>query len=133
MMKSLLNGMVIWAIFLMVGYSDARATTSHAQVDQIDVDNTAQNKRDRGGATVTPEDQSESNRDLALTRRIRQAIVADDTLSVNAHNIKVITAQGIVTLRGPVDSAQEKESIFSKAQKIAGEGNVSNQLEVKAK
>lgn len=93
-------------------------------------DNTGTNVRDRDDQTLTPLDQSESEADRTLTQRIRQAVVADDTLSTNAKNVKIITTNGRVTLRGPVKSEQEKAAIAAKAQQIAGAGNVENQLEI---
>jgi hyperosmotically inducible protein len=96
-------------------------------------DNTGRNVRDRGGATLTPGDQSESEADRTLTQQIRQAVVADDSLSTTAKNIKIITVDGVVTLRGPVQSPQEKETIAAKAQKIAGMNQIDNQLEVKGR
>jgi hyperosmotically inducible periplasmic protein len=93
-------------------------------------DNTGSNVPDRSGKTLTPGDQSESKADLDLTQRIRQAVVADDSLSTNAHNVKIITVNGVVTLRGPVKSAKEKANIGAKAQHIAGAKNVDNQLEI---
>ena len=95
-------------------------------------DNTGSNVRDRSGKTLTPGDQSESEADRTLTQRIRQAVVADDSLSTNAHNVKIITINGVVTLRGPVKSAKEKANIGAKAQHIAGAKNVDNQLEILA-
>jgi hyperosmotically inducible protein len=93
-------------------------------------DNTERNVRDRSGETLTPGDQSESEADRTLTQRVRQAVVADDSLSTTAHNIKIITINGVVTLRGPVNSAQEKANIAAKAQQIAGTTKVENQLEI---
>ncbi len=93
-------------------------------------DNTARNIRDRSGKTLTPGDQTENEADRALTQRIRQAVMADDSLSTTAKNIKIITVNGVVTLRGPVDSKEEKASINTKAQQIAGVKKVDNQLEV---
>jgi len=93
-------------------------------------DNTELNVQDRSGATLTPGDQSESEADRALTQRVRQAVVADDSLSTTAHNIKIITINGVVTLRGPVNSAQEKANIDAKAQQIAGATKVDSQLEI---
>ncbi|MFN0130550.1 MAG: BON domain-containing protein [Verrucomicrobiales bacterium] len=95
-------------------------------------DNTEKNVRDRSGATLTPGDQSESAADIALTQQIRQAVVADAALSTNAHNVKIITSNGVVTLRGPVASAQEKANIDAKAQQIAGATKVKNELEIAA-
>ncbi len=95
-------------------------------------DNTEKNVRDRSGATLTPGDQSTTEADLALTQQIRQAVVADASLSTNAHNVKIITMNGVVTLRGPVSSVQEKANIDAKAQQIAGATKVKNELEIAA-
>ena len=92
-------------------------------------DNTGVNVRDRNDARVTAQDQSESEADRKLTQEIRKAIVADDTLSTNAKNVKVVTINGVVTLRGPVANEQEKHKVASKANGIAGVKRVDNQLE----
>jgi len=94
-------------------------------------DNTDVNVQDRRGETLTPGDQSERAADRTLTQRIRQAIVADESLSTTAKNVKIIMLNGVVTLRGPVHSLQEKGSIEATAQYIAGTKNVDNQLEIK--
>ena len=96
---------------------------------EVDKDNTARNVRDRD-ATATPFDQSETKNDLAITQKIRQAIVSDDSLSTNSKNIKIITRNGSVTLRGPVSSAAEKEAILKKVSEVQGIKNVDNQLEI---
>lgn len=90
-------------------------------------DNTKVNKQ----AGLTADQQSQTKADLAISRKIRQAIVKDKTLSTTAHNCKVITQKGLVTLRGPVNTAAEKDAIGAIALKIAGEGNVTNELAVK--
>ena len=95
-----------------------------------DVDNTGVNKRDRNDETLTSGDQGNSREDIDLTRRIRRALTQNDQLSVAAKNVKIITANGKVTLRGPVKSEAEKEQISAAAQQIAG-ANLDNQLEVK--
>ena len=92
--------------------------------------NTGVNKRDANDANPTADDQSQSSADLDLAKRIRQSIVADDSLSANGKNVKVVTRDGMVTLRGPVKNEQEKKSIEDKAAQIAGADKVSNQLEV---
>jgi hyperosmotically inducible periplasmic protein len=102
-----------------------------ALLAQTAPDNTGRNVRDRGGLTLTPGDQFESEADRPLTQEIRKAVVADDSLSTLAKNIKIITVDGVVTLRGPVQSPQEKEIIQTKAQQIAGIDKIDNQLEVK--
>jgi len=92
-------------------------------------DNTKVNKQAQPTA-----DQAKNNKsDRELMREIRQAVVKDSSLSTYAHNIKIVASQGKVTLRGPVDSEEEKKNIESKATEIAGSGNVTNMLSVKEK
>jgi hyperosmotically inducible periplasmic protein len=95
-------------------------------------DNTAVNARDSSGTTATPPDQGENETDLAITAKIRQAVVDDKALSINAQNVKIITNTGMVTLRGPVKSEQEKSAIEAKAKAVAGVTKVDNQLEIEA-
>jgi hyperosmotically inducible protein len=96
------------------------------------INNTERNVRDRGDTTLTPEDQLQNEGDLQITAAIRQAITDDDSLSVNAHNAKVITRNGVVTLRGPVDSEAEKNRLQAIAQQTSGVNQVDNQLEIHA-
>jgi osmotically-inducible protein OsmY len=94
-------------------------------------DNTATNERDRSGETKTSGDQLNSSADLKTTQAIRQALMKDDELSMTAKNIKVITANGHVTLRGTVKTAQEKAKIDQLAKSAAGGAQIDNQLDVK--
>lgn len=94
-------------------------------------DNTKVNKRDTNSAALTPMDQNNNQTDLKITQQIRQAVMADGTLSFTAKNVKIITQNGKVTLRGPVNSAQERDAIDAAARKVAGSTQVDNQLEVK--
>jgi len=94
-------------------------------------DNTATNERDRSGETKTSGDQLNSSADLKTTQAIRQALMKDDELSMTAKNIKVITANGHVTLRGPVKTVQEKTKIDQLAKSAAGGAQIDNQLDVK--
>lgn len=94
------------------------------------VDNAERNTRDRGGRTLTPADQGGSVSDVTLTQEIRKAVVATDGLSMNAKNVKIITVNGRVTLRGPVRTAAEKASIAAIAARFAQSSNVDDQLEV---
>jgi osmotically-inducible protein OsmY len=80
---------------------------------------------------MTAGQQSNSKGDMELTRKIRRAVIKDDALSTMAHNVKIITANGAVTLRGPVKTEDEKTAIGNLAQQIAGADKVDNQLEVK--
>ncbi len=93
-------------------------------------DNTGQNTRDRRG-TLTAGDQSEARSDRELTRKIRRAIYGDKSLSFGAKNIKIITINGQVTLRGEVKSEDEAGTILEKAHTIAGPGQVDNRLDIK--
>jgi len=94
-------------------------------------DNTATNERDRSGETQTSGDQSNSSADLKITQAIRRALMKDRELSTTAKNIKVVTANGQVTLRGPVKSAQEKAKVDQIARSAASGGQIDDQLEVK--
>ena len=94
-------------------------------------DNTATNERDRSGETKTSGDQSNSSADLKITQAIRQALMKDGELSTTAKNIKIITDNGQVTLRGPVKNAQEKAKIDQLARSAAGGAKIDDQLDVK--
>ena len=80
---------------------------------------------------MTAGQQSNVKSDLEITREIRRAVVKDHSLSMLAHNVKIVSANGSVTLRGPVKTEEEKTAIASKARAIAGAGKVDDQLEVK--
>jgi hyperosmotically inducible periplasmic protein len=114
------------SVFILTAcnYEDRPATTAGG-----DRDNTGVNARDRDGSNKTPIDQNENKKDVDLTARIRREIV-DTKMSVNAQNVKVITQDGRVTLRGPVKNVEEKERIHDIAADIAGAENVDDQLEV---
>lgn len=95
-------------------------------------DNTARNIRDRQDQTLTPLKQGNSKADVTTTAQIRKEIIAGKNMSVNARNVKIITIDGRVTLRGPVKSAEEKRLIGEIAERSAHSGNVDNQLEVES-
>jgi hyperosmotically inducible protein len=94
-------------------------------------DNTKMNDRDRNSNQPTADQQKENRPDLEITKQIRQALVKDSSLSEYAHNVKIVTQGGMVTLRGPVHSDEEKKAVEAKAVEVAGEGKVNNQLDVK--
>ena len=105
--------------------------TAVAADEKVNADNTAKNQRDRSGETNTSGDQSNSSADLKITQAIRQALMKDGELSTTAKNIKVITANGQVTLRGPVNNAQEKAKIDQIARSAGGGAQIVDQLDVK--
>jgi osmotically-inducible protein OsmY len=105
-----------------------------AQSSSTQPDNTAVNKRDQKPSEVTADQQKINSQDRDLTSKIRKAIVDDKSLSTYAHNVKVVSQAGTVTLKGPVRSEEEIKSIMAKATEITGSSDrVVNQLSVKPK
>jgi hyperosmotically inducible periplasmic protein len=100
------------------------------EVAGAEPDNTARNERDREGNNPTPLDQKNNENDLRIAQEIRKALVDNDQLSLNAHNVKVISVNGLVTLRGPVQSNAERDTVEVIATAVAGVTRVDNQLEV---
>ena len=96
-------------------------------------DNTKVNKRDSDPANPTAGQQKDNRTDLEITRQIRSSITKDKGLSTYAKNVKIITQNGMVTLRGPVRSEEEKRSIEAKANDVAGTSHVKSELEIAAK
>jgi osmotically-inducible protein OsmY len=94
-----------------------------------DADNSKRNVADRQESSVTPGDQGNSESDLAITRQIRKGVVDRGDLSVNAQNVKIVTKDGVVTLRGPVADAREKTVIVMIAKQATGVKRVDDQLE----
>jgi hyperosmotically inducible periplasmic protein len=113
------------------------AATSLASQAQSDVpstraDNTQLNQRDKSDATLTPIDQPNNKADLQTLADVRKAVVADKSLSTLAHNVKIVAINGVVTLRGPVNSIGEKIQIATLAARTAGVSKVDNQLDIKS-
>jgi hypothetical protein len=96
-------------------------------------DNTKANKEDRAAGAVTADQQKMNPADRELAQKVRKAITADKTLSTYAHNVKIIARDGMVTLKGPVRSDEEKNLVEAKATEVAGAGKVTNELTVAAK
>ncbi len=97
-------------------------------------DNTKTNQRDRMSSEPTADQQKENKSDRELARQIRRAIVQDKSLSTYAHNVKIIAQGGMVTLKGPVKSDQEKQTIESKAAEVAGSPDkIKSELQVSDK
>ena len=119
-------------MFLIVGCSKDNQSKNDqpTQTAVVEADNTGRNVRDRSDVTKTPTDQAENEADRVITQTIRQNIVADSSLSINAKNVKIITVDGAVTLRGPVKSEKEKADIVARAQQVAGVKRVDDQLEI---
>jgi len=105
------------------------STSNQTESAAVKRDNTEVNVRDRADAVKTPIDQNENQADIDITAGIRQRVV-DTKMSVNAQNVKIITQDGKVTLRGPVASQEEKAQIEKLAHDLAGASNVVSELEV---
>ena len=107
-------------------------TTGTPMVEDAPVaaDNTRRNVRDRNQRTLTPLDQGNSQADINTTVQIRKEIMAGENMSTNAKNVKIITLDGHVTLRGAVNSEEEKKNIGEIADRSLHSGTVDNQLEV---
>ena len=93
-------------------------------------DNTKMNAQDRTDNRVTADQQQENQTDRELTQRVRKAIMQDKSLSTYAHNVKIISQNGTVTLKGPVRTDEEKRAIEAQASQVAGQGKVVNDLTV---
>lgn len=104
--------------------------TSHAATEP---DNTAVNKRDQKDQEVTAEKHGTSKKDIQISSQLRQAIMNDKELSLYAQNIKIITVNSEVTLKGPVKSAKEQELLVNKAKSISGVSHVIDKTEVVTK
>jgi hyperosmotically inducible periplasmic protein len=115
-------------MILMAVLAVAAAGCDNAKAD---ADNTKKNENDDKAGVLTAGDQGESEGDRKITQNIRQGVMGDDTLSMTAKNVKIITVNGIVTLRGPVNTEKEKTDIAAVAQRVEGVKRVDNQLEVK--
>jgi osmotically-inducible protein OsmY len=96
-------------------------------------DNTKVNERDRAKTAKTADQAKNATSDRDLMQKIRKSIMDDKDLSTYAHNVKIIAVDGKVTLKGPVRSEEEKKTVEQKATEVAGAGNVTNEITIKAK
>jgi hyperosmotically inducible protein len=117
---------ILFLTVAVVGYGQTPDTNAP------NPDNTKVNKRDRNAGEATADQQKANATDRELTRKIRRSITADKSLSTYAHNIKIISQNGAVTLKGPVKSDDEKKSIVAKAVAVTGSADtVTDQISVK--
>ena len=134
-MKAALTTLALLGALGCQGNSTAATPSSKANDETVGqtADNTERNVRDRDPMAVTSGDQSESEADRKISQQARQGVVAHDDLSMSAKNVKIITADGVVTLRGPVTTAHEKAEIVSIVKQVDGVKRIDNQLEIAAK
>lgn len=117
----LIQGFAVWSLLS----APLIAQNANRSADQPD------NSKKNAEEQPTAEDQGSSPQDREITRNIRRELMNNNSLSTNAKNIKVITSNGKVTLRGPVGTQEERQTIAAIAEQAAGKGNVTNQLESK--
>jgi hyperosmotically inducible protein len=125
--NSMKNSTIVLAMLfgLVAGACFGQATSTKA-------DNTKVNKRDRNTGEVTADQQKVNASDQELTKKIRRSVMGDKALSTDAHNIKIISQNGAVTLKGPVMSDDEKKAIVAKAVAVTGSADkVTDQISVK--
>lgn len=117
----------------LLGSAWAIAQEPAAQNAPTRADNTKVNQRDQDANQPTADQQKNNRSDRDITRQIRQALVKDKSLSTYAHNVKIITQDGQVTLKGPVRSDDEKRAVEEKAAEVAGGSKINSELDVKPK
>jgi osmotically-inducible protein OsmY len=119
------------ALTVATGACAQQSTPVSTSSTPAPADNSGVNMRDRSSQTMTPADQPNDKADIKLAAAVRRAVVNDKTLSMSAHNIKLIAANGVVTLRGPVASEDEKAKLEADVRGVPGVSRVDNQLDVK--
>jgi hyperosmotically inducible protein len=111
----------------------AAGLATAAQDPPAQPDNTKTNKRDRSTTAVTADKQKGNSGDREIAQKIRKSVMADKSLSTYAHNVKIVSQNGMVTLKGPVRSDDEKKAIVAKAVEVTGGADkVQDQISVKA-
>lgn len=129
--RSLLLGTTACALLATGGIALAQTAPATSSSASVAADNSGINERDRSTGAMTPTDQPNDKADIKLAAAVRRAIVKDKSLSISAHNVKLVAANGVVTLRGPVKNAEEKTKIEADAKGVAGVKTVNNELDVK--
>lgn len=117
---------ILALLFAMTGFG----TMTLANETPVKADNTKVNQRDTRPGEKTPEDQSLAASDVEVTQKIRRSITDDSSLSSYAHNIKIVTVNGKVTLKGPVKSSAEKGKVIALAKTVAGDANVTSEIAI---
>ena len=120
------------SLLMMTGAAQAGQDAAIFLAAGSALENTQRNVRDKAGTTLTPDDQKGNKKDIKITTKIRKTLVNDKSLSIDAQNVKIITSNRVVTLRGPVESSAESLKIEKIAKLTRGVLRVDNQLELKA-
>lgn len=117
--------LAVAALALLAAAADAQNTAPAPDNSKVNV-----NSMNSTDSTSTAQGQSNSSADISLARQIRKSVIADKSLSTYAHNVKIVTVNGAVTLNGVVRDPREKNVIEAKAQALAGKGNVTDDLTI---
>src|ERR1700693_1276384 len=125
--RAALSASLLLSGWTLAGAQDKNQATTPAP------DNTKINQQDPNAAEPPADQQKMNTGDRETTKQIRQAIIKDKSISTYGHNVKVITQNGMVTLKGPVSSEEEQKAIEDKTAEIAGADKITSQLEVKEK
>jgi hyperosmotically inducible periplasmic protein len=129
--KYSLIGVITLGLGFVAFSANALPTRAQQGDAQAQPDNSANNKGDSKKGAMTADQQKETPADRDTAKKIRKSITSDSSLSTYAHNVKVIVRDGMVTLKGPVKSDEEKTAVAAKANEIAGADKVTNELSVK--
>jgi osmotically-inducible protein OsmY len=116
----------------VVGGTLTRSQAQSTETQATSPDNTKMNAQDRDKTSPTADQQKDNRSDREITQQIRQSLMKDKSLSTYGHNVKIITQNGQVTLKGPVRSDDEKKAIEAKATEVAGENKVTSELNIKS-
>jgi hyperosmotically inducible periplasmic protein len=124
--------MMCTRVFLSIAFCAASMAVAQTSDPSTQPDNTKINQRDRDPNQPTADQQKNNRSDRMLTKDIRRSIMADKSLSTNAHNVKIISQNGTVTVKGPVNSDDERRAVIAKAVAVAGSADkVTDQISVK--
>jgi hyperosmotically inducible protein len=115
------------ALLCLSGAQSTVQAFAQTGTTQTAPDNSKQNKNQ----TQSADDQTNAKSDRLITQKVRKAIMADKTLSTYAHNVKIVTVNGAVTLKGPVQSEEEKQKVASEAANAVSADKITNELTVK--
>jgi hyperosmotically inducible periplasmic protein len=118
------------SLLIAIGLFAVPKASSFGMQQEQQPDNTRMNRGDASKDATTADQQKMNPNDREMSRKIRAEIMKDKSLSTYAHNVKIITQDGKVTLKGPVRSQDEKTSVETKAAAIAGDGNVTSEIEI---
>jgi len=127
---TLLTRSVVFTLLFACFLSSQCMVAGAQDSSQTAPDNTKANQGDQDKSQPTADQQKENRSDRDIAQQIRQSVIKDKSLSTYAHNVKIISQNGMVTLKGPVRSDDEKRAIETKAADIAGQDKVTSELQV---